>query len=345
MPTLDIFNSRPFSMVSLTTAVNKVPFSPGFLGSLNLFTPKPIRTKAAAIELKDGTLNLIPTSPRGAPIEDGERDKRNIRYFETVRIAKGHTIMADEIQDVRAFGSETEMEAVMDVVNDVFSGPTGLVAQVNYTWEHMMLGAIQGIVLDADGTTEIINWYTALGVSQPAEIDFDLDNASPTAGVLRKACDGVTRGVARALGGMWLEGRSYLMGLCGDAFWDDLNAHTEVREWQKNWPAAVGLKERTAWREMDFGGILWRNYRGSDDNSTVAIGTDKVKFVPMNVPGLFEVAQSPSESMTYVNTKGRALYSMIVRDRDRDMWVRPEVYSYPLHICTRPGALFRGKRT
>jgi len=344
MAGLDIFNAKAFSMVEMTAAVNKTPYKPGFLGSLNLFAPKPIRTTAAAIELKDGTLNLIQTSPRGAPLEEGKRDKRNIYYRETVRIAKGYTIQASEVQNVRAFGSETELESVMEVVADALNGPTGLIAQVEYTWENMRLGAVQGIVTDADGST-IVDWYSVLGVSQPAEIDFDLDNANPAEGALRKRCDDVTRKAQRELGGLWLEGSSYLMALCGDAFWDDLNAHPEVRDWQKNWPAAVGLRERTAWRQMDFGGIVWRNYRGSDDNSTVAVPADKAKFVPVNVPGLFEVAYAPSESLPFVNTKGLPLYSMIVLDKDRQMWARPEVYSYPLHICTRPGSLFRARRT
>jgi hypothetical protein len=344
MPGLDIFNAKPFSMVEMTSAVNKVPFKPGFLGSLNLFTSKPIRTTAAAIELKNGTLNLIQTTPRGAPLDEKERDKRNIYYRETVRIAKGITIQASEVQNVRAFGSETELESVMQVVADELNGPTGLIAQVEYTWEHMRLGAVQGIVLDADGS-EIVNWYTVLGVAQPDEIDFDLDNASPASGAVRKKCTEVVRGVKRALGGLWLEGSSSLLGLCGDAYWDDLTAHKEVRETYLNQQEAADLRQGVAFESFNYGGITWVNYRGSDDASTISVHTDKAKFVPLNVPGLFDVAYAPSESLPFVNTRGLPLYSMIILDKDRQMWARPEVYSYPLHICTRPGALFRAKRT
>jgi hypothetical protein len=35
----------------------------------------------------------------------------------------------------------------------------------------------------------------------------------------------------------------------------------------------------------------------------------------------------------------------MVMDDDRQAWVRPELYSYPLHICMRPGMLQRAKRT
>lgn len=344
MAGLDVFKASAFSMVEMTNAVNANPYKPGFLGSLNLFTPKPIATTVAAIEMKDGALNLIQTSPRGAPIEEGGREKRDIFYRETVRIAKGDTIKADEVQNIRAFGSLTEMQSMVNLVADRLNGPTGLIAQVEYTWEHMRLGAISGIVLDADGST-LVDWFSVLGQSQPAEVDFDLDNVNPVSGAVRKKCNEVTRGVQRALGGLWLPGQSYLLGLCGDAFWDDLTAHTEVRQTYLNTQAAAELRTGNAWESFNYGGIRWINYRGSDDNSTVAVGTDKVKFVPVDVPGLFDVAFSPSESMPYVNTPGLSLYSMMILDNDRMMWARPEVYSYPLFICNRPKALFRGKRT
>lgn len=341
MASLDVFNQKPFSMIELSTAVRKTPHSPGLLGSLNLFRPRPIRTTVAAIERLENSLALIETSPRGAPLDEGKRDKRDIIYKPTVRLAKGHTITADEIQNVRAFGSETELEGVVQVIGDAFSR---LRQDVELTHEHMRLGAIQGIVLDADGST-LVNWATELGVSLPGEEDFDLDAASPASGVVRKKCNTVTRGVMRALGGLWVPGSSYLVGLCGDAFWDDLTAHKEVRETYLNTAQAADLRSGNAFERFQYGGITWINYRGTDDNSTVAIHTDKCKFVPANVPGLFETAWSPGESLAFVNTRGQDLYAMIVRDKDRDMWVRPEVYSYPLYICTQPTALFSAKRT
>ncbi len=284
MATLDIFNAKPFEMVEITTAVNNNPYQPGFLGSLNLFSPKPIPTTAAMIEMKEGTLNLIQTSLRGAPIEEGSNQKRDVYYRETVRIAKGHTLRSDEIQNVRAFGSVSELQSMMQLIADRLNGPTGLIAQVEYTWEHMRLGAIQGIVTDANGDT-LVNWFDVLNQSAPSEIDFDLDNASPTSGAVRKKCNELTRAVQRAIGGLWLPGSSYLLALCGDAFWDDLTAHTEIRQTYLNTQEAASLRGGNAWGSFNYGGITWMNYRGSDDNSTVAIPTDKVKFVPVSVPG------------------------------------------------------------
>ncbi|MDZ3838713.1 MAG: major capsid protein [Rhodospirillales bacterium] len=41
---------------------------------------------------------------------------------------------------------------------------------------------------------------------------------------------------------------------------------------------------------------------------------------------------------------GLDLYAMTIPDRERNAWVKVEVYSYPLFICTRPEMLQRAKR-
>ncbi|MCK7579303.1 MAG: major capsid protein [Chromatiales bacterium] len=345
MPTMDIFNADPFSAFELTGAIEKIPHKPQLLGTLNLFAPRPVRTETVAVEERNGTLALIQTSQRGAPLEEGTGDKRKIRDFRTVRIAKGDTIQASEIQNIRAFGRESELMQVMDEVMRRLAGPTGLISQIELTWENMRLGAIQGIVTDADGST-IIDWYSAMSVTQADEIDFDLDNASPAPGAVRKKCNQVIRQMMVAAAGVWIPGQTSVMALCGDNFWDDLTAHKEVRETYLNTQQAADLREiNQPYETFRYGGITWMNYRGTDDGSTVAVHTDKAKFFPVGAPGAFEVAHSPLESIGFVNTPGKPLYSMIVRDLQRDMWVRPEVYSYPLFICTRPAMLQRAKRT
>jgi hypothetical protein len=146
MATMDIFKQKAFSMTELSAAVQRAPYVPKFFGSLNIFTPKRVRTESIAIERKGGTLAVIQTSERGAPLAEGAREKRDIRDFRTRRIAKGHTLTAAEIQNIRAFGSETEMQQVQQELADIMDGATGLRSSIELTKERMRLGAIQGIV-------------------------------------------------------------------------------------------------------------------------------------------------------------------------------------------------------
>ena len=346
MAHINIFNNNAFGMVEMTDAINQIPFQPGLLGSMGLFVPRRVRTKTVSIESKAGVLNLIQTSERGAPLEERQNDKRLLRDFHTTRIARGQTISADEIQDVRAFGRESEMMQVQDMITEVMSGPTGLMSAVEMTKENMRLGAVQGIVLDADGST-LINWFQEFGISQPAEIDFDLANATPDPGSLQKKCKLVVRNMLKAAKGGWINGQSYIVGLCGDNFFDDLVGHPEIRETFLNQQAANQLRNDfgNAYDKIRYGGILFINYRGTDDGSTIAIGDDKCKFFPAGTPGLFVEALSPAEFMPFVNTPGKDFYAMIILDKERQAWARPEIYSYPLMMCTRPGMLQRAKRT
>jgi hypothetical protein len=344
MAAIDIFNNNAFSMTSITEALNNVPFQPTRLGDLNIFLPKPVRTTSVSVEEKNGTLSLISTSPRGAPLDEKARDKRKIRDFRTVRIAKHDRLTADEIQGIRAFGSESELMQVVDEVNIRMNGPSGLMRDVELTWENMRLGAVQGIVVDADGTTVINDWFDEFGINQAAEINFDLTAASPADGAVRKKCTQVVRQMMKAASGAWIPGRTQVHALCGDAYWDDLTANAEVRQTYLNTQQAVELRGGLAYESFSYGGIVWENYRGTDDGSAVAIHTDKAKFFPVN-SNAFQVAWSPAETFDYVNTPGQSVYGMVLPDDKRNAFVDLEVYSYPLFMCVRPAMLQRAKRT
>ena len=336
MPTLDIFANDAFSTVQLTGAVEKVPYKPQFLGSLGIFEPVPVRTTTIAIEKRDNTLALIKTSNRGAPLEEGTTDKRDIRDFRTSRIAKGDTIQAGEIQNMRVTGSETELQIVQA---EVVQRMGRLKDDMELTWENMRLGAVQGVVADADGSV-LADWYDAWDIAQPAEINFALDTAGTD---VRKKCAQVVRAMTKAAKGAWVPGAK-VQALCGDALYDDLIGHESVKETYRNWAAAADLRQNMAFESFPFGGIVFHNFRGTDDDATIAIAPDKAKFFPVGARGVFQTAWSPAEFMEFVNTPGRDLYALTIPDRDRNAWVRVELYSYPLFICTRPEMLLRAKR-
>lgn len=348
MPTMDIFNNDAFNCVTLTQALEKVPFQPNLLGQLGLFEPVPVRTDTVMVEKRDGVLAVIQTSERGAPLADRAVDKRNVRNFNTSRIAKGSTLYAATVQNLRAMGSETELESVQTEVMRRYAGPTGILRDIELTWENMRLGAIQGIVLDADGST-IYNWFTEWGVSAPSAINFALGTTGTN---IRKKCAEVIRAIARGAKGAWIQGRTQVHALAGDTFYDDLIDHPNVRESYLNWQAAADLRQGAAFGAFTYGGITWHNYRGTDDFSdsatsgTAAVGikSTEAKFFPVGAPGVFQVAYSPLESFEYANTPGMPVYGMVVQDKERGFWARPEAYSYPLFMCTRPEMLQKAVR-
>jgi hypothetical protein len=339
MAHMDIFNDDAFSLVTMTAAVERMPTVPSFLGSLGLFESEGITTNIASIEQVGQTLQLINTSQRGTAPAMGRTDKRSMRNFNIPRIADSDQVFASEIQGIRAFGTESELETV---VQKVAQKQAKMLRKVALTLEYHRLGAIQGILLDADNSV-LYNYFTEFGISQPAEIDFDLDNPAPARGALMNLVKSVKRSIIRALGEAAPGIR--IIALCGDTFFDQFTVHSEVEKSYINWSDAASLRAGEVFSAFRWGEIDWVNYQGTDDNSTVAIAANQVKFIVQGVPGLFRRINGPGETFETVNTIGRDIYSLMVRDNDRNMWVQPEVYAYPLHVCTRPEVLLRGRNT
>lgn len=342
MASLDVFHQDPFTSISLTTAVEKVPYQPTGLGELNIFDDNPIRTTALAVEQRQGKLVVIPFSDRGEEGTQRTTEKRQARYFDVPRLMHSDTIYANELQNIRAFGSETELMQVEQEVARRLAGPTGLMRNMEYTWEYHRLAAIQGKLLDADSSVKY-DWYAEFGITAAAEIAFNLSAGS--ANTLRPICNGIVRGMARSSQGGFLP-TTRVFGLCGDTFYDAFVNHPDVIRTFVNWSDAREIRggdAGAAFKAFEFGGITWLNYRGSDDVTTIAVTTDKVKFFPVGAPGIFQRALAPGESFEWVNTPGKEMYVLPIPDRDRNSWWKMELYSYPLHICLRPEVLRTGR--
>lgn len=347
---LDVFNQDPFSAIALTTAIEKVPFMPVGLGELNIFEPDPIRTVALAIEKRQGLLNLIPMSQRGSEGTQRTTEKRDMRYFETPRLMTTDTIYASELQNIREFGQESVLMQVETEVQRRLAGPTGLLANLEYTMEFHRLAAVQGMLLDADGSVKY-NWFDEFGMAKPAPIKFTMSAVDAGTGTvdartntLRPLINGLVREMSRKAQGAFMP-TTRIGALCGDAFYDALVNHPDVIRTYVNWNDAADLRNNSqgaAFQNFTFAGIDWINYRGSDDNSTIKIPDNQCQFFPINAPGVFRVAYAPGESMDWINTPGKPQYILPILDKDRRMWWKMEAYSYPLHICTRPEVLFTG---
>lgn len=339
--TMDVFNQDAFSAQNLTTGIDREGYVPTMLGTIpNLFVPPPLgqpRSRAIFVEERDNEPSIIQTSPRGSEPSDGRTDEvsRKVRPFMVPRIAKRRRIMATEIAGIREFQQTTIMQSLDSMIQ---RRQYNMQQDFSLTWENMRLGAVQGTVLDADAST-IYNYATEFEQNLQAEVTFTLGTADD--GTIRGACTAMRRSIVRALkglGGMNVK----IYGLASDSWWDALVGSTEVR---KTYQAqeALRLQDDVTWQQFSYGGITFLNYRGTDDNSTVAVPDKKVKFFPAGA-GIFQEVYAPAdERFEFVDTPGQQAYSWIVTDEKRNMWADVEMYSYPLFMCTMPSALGRGK--
>lgn len=335
---LNIFNSDAFSVARMTAAVNDISFVPGRIGELGLFEVDSVDVTTIAVEKKGDILVLVPPTPRGGPGNTLDKEKRDLRPLIIPHFELNDAIYAEEVQGRRAFGQEQALETV---IGKVVQRQRTMVNSMSATEEYARMGAVQGIITYADGST--LNLFTEMGVAQAAEINFDLATANN--GALRKSCAAVVRAMSTALGGLPFNG---IHAFCGDAFFDDLISNPEVRATFEGWSEAKILREgyigpnRSSYGMFEFGGIVWENYRGSV-GSTSFINTDKCHLFPVGVPGLFKTAYAPADYEETVNTPGQRLYSRqyaMQNGKGRNLDVQMNALQY----CVRPKVLMKGKR-
>lgn len=332
MATMDVFKNNAFSMTALTGTVEKIDYVPQMLGQLGIFDPMPVRTRDLWIDRREGALALIGVSALGSPPEELLKDSRDAVALRSVRLAKGQTIYAHEIEGIRAYGSETEFDQVQA---EYLRRMARVQTDLDLTHEYHRLGALQGLLLDADGTTVIYDYFAEFGFTRPAVIDFDLDNAATN---VRQKCVDLKRDMVRNSRGTIMT-TTAIHALCGDQFYDDLVDHPTIKATYLNWAAATDLRTNTAFESFTFGGVTWHNYRGTDNNSTIAIPTNEAKFFPVGAREVFKKAMAPAEFGPFINTPGRDMYALNILDRDRQAWSRGEIYSYPLYLCQQPQVL------
>ncbi len=175
MPMLDIFNSDAFSVVSLTDAINKLKFVPGYLGASGLFAETGITTTSVAIEQKNNVLVLVPPTPRGGPGVTLDKGKRSMLSINVPHFEINDAVYAEEVQNIRPFGQESGEDSVMRLVGERMQTDG---RSQEATIEYSRLGAVKGVVTYADGST--LDLFATFGVAQAAEVNFDLQRGAGT---------------------------------------------------------------------------------------------------------------------------------------------------------------------
>ncbi|MCY1294717.1 Phage major capsid protein E [compost metagenome] len=270
------------------------------------------------------TLQLVEAKPRGAPGMAVIADKRSLIPFNTVHLPQLFQILADEIQGIRAVGSITELQSAQAVVARRIEKSR---RQLDLTHEYQRIGAIKGLVVDADGDSVLLDIFQRFDIKRPKAFSMELNNDDTDVSV---RCVEVLDRQEDALGNVTSTGaRAY----CGKTFWEKLIAHSKVRDTYLNTQQAAALRGDRR-QGFDFGGIYWERYRGKLSGQPF-VADDRAHVVPEGVPELFISAFAPADYMEVVNTEGLPYYSKLERMKF-DKGVEGEAQSNPLHLCTRP---------
>jgi hypothetical protein len=287
------------------------------------------------VEERNGVLAILQTQPPGSPGTQDKLSKRKVRSFTVPNIPHDGLILPAEYESVRAFGSETEMTALSQIMNDHLQSMRNKHA---ITLEHLRMGALKGIILDADAST-LYNLYTEFEITQKS-VNFELDVTNPLTDVQAK-CREVVRHIEDNLKG---EVMSEVRCIVSQEFFDAFIAHPNVEKFYLNWTAAADLVNKDPRKGFTFGGIVWEEYRGvasdAEGNSRRFIAAGDGHAFPMGTMETFGTIFAPPDFIEAVGTLGQEIYAK-QEERKFGRGIDLHTQSNPLPMCFCPGVLVK----
>lgn len=329
----DALESGKFTVHSLSASINNVEVPKTRLAELGWFKEESIRTTYTDIEFKDGQIILIPEKPRGADGTRMDDRDRNLITFKTFYLPLESSIYADDIQNLRAFGSEDELEQLDTLIEEKQEAHR---MSIDATLEYHRMGAIAGKILGAKGAV-IENLFTKFSITPAYDM---IDFTQPD--TLRTQLLDIKRKSEKAQQG--IKAKRY-RALCSADFFDQLLQNQGFKE------AFDRYQNGAALRDDVRGGVSWNNVIWEELDE---IFSDKKYFgdrddveavlVPEDKPGLFITCFAPADYNETVNTPGLPYYSRAEPMR-MGKGVDIESQSNFLNVCTSPLAVRRLKMT
>jgi hypothetical protein len=325
MAMVDPFTPDAFSLTTLTAAINNLKYQPGRLGQLGLFNEQGINTLSAQIEEQDGVLSLVDIAPRGGPGQVVTGGSRKIHSFAIPHMPERASLMADEIQGVRAFGSESQAEMLTNRVNERLAM---MRRNLEYTLESHRVAALMGNYYDVNGASTSL--FTTFGVSQTTQ---SMALSSSATSKAREKATIVLEAIESALDGVPFSG---VRVFCSSGFWKALIEDKDAKETYLNTQMAASLRNDPR-LEFNWNGFTFERYRGT---SSVKIADNVAYAVPEGVPNLFVTRFAPANYNETVNTVGLPIYAKGEQMKFGKGW-ELEAQSNALNLCTRPASIIK----
>lgn len=330
MADLSIFAGDEFGRIALTTAINMPTEGEAVPTSLDaLFEESGVTTTAVFIERENDSLTLVPAAERGAPSDPTTGPGRDMIPFQTIHLPTRAVIRADEVQGIRAFGTETELETVQAMVEKRL---LKMRKRIDATIRYQRVGAITGKVYDADGARLLLDLYARFGIEQ--QVTAFTMGASETK-LLAKVTE-AKRKAEDVVGGSGII--AGWLGVCGRNWFDAFTNHDSVQKAFDRWNDGQFLRQDNR-VGFSFGGVNWEEFYGKVGD-IVYMDPDAAYLVPIGVDGLFITNFAPADYMETVNTTGVPFYASqepLRHNKGIDM----EAQSNPLSLCTMPRAIIK----
>ena len=344
----DLFATNPMWSVSeLTLALNRVPYVPQLIGRLGLFREERLSTTSTMVEVRGERLALVPELPRGAPPTPNVVDRAIATSIAIPHFPIRDTLIADAVQNVRAFGTDSTLEGVQTVVNQRMASMS---LKLDVTLEYVRLGAVRGKVVTAvDRITgaplierdlfRMFNFEPNPVLEWPIIGACEGGEQAVWCGQLTALINQLGRAMSNQLpGGMFAR----IHCICGYEFFDAFMQHPELRA------AFIAIDSAPFTRPQlgtsyTFRDLTIEEYRGRIGGVDF-VAPDTAYFFPEGVPDLFIEAYAPADYMETVNTVALPRYARSeMMDFNKGIMLEAQMNVMP--FCSLPSCLFTAKAT
>lgn len=318
--------SEKFTVSNLTASINNIIMPPMRIAELGIFEERGIRTTTMSVEFKDGEIIIVPEKERGADGTHTEDRERKLFTFTAVHLPLEASIYADDIQNVRAFGSESELEQLDTLISDKQEDHR---MSLDATIEYFRAGALTGKVLGAKGNT-IVDLHATFGIT-PSQVTNEIDFTKPLRSQILKA---KTDSKKNQKG---VKGRRY-HALCSESYFAKLMDNEDfVKAFERAQEGAALRNDVSG--GVEWQGVTWEQYE-DDINGKLIIPDGEARLFPTDKPKLFLTRFAPANYSETVNTIGLPYYSKSEPKR-MGKGVDIESQSNVINICTNPLAVRR----
>jgi hypothetical protein len=327
---VDIWDGEGFTIESLTAAINNEPYRPGQISASGIFEEDGVDTTRVSIEQRDGKLSLVEPSKRGGPGETVGDDSRSLIPFDIDHFQRDDSVLADEVQNVREFGTTDQLETIQ---NRVERKGARHAQDLTMTLEHLRIGAIKGIVTSKGGKT-LIDLYNRFGISVPSAVSLELDvETTKVAALWQDVIYSIEDDLDEPYDGIHV--------FTGRDFHKRMWTHKSVTETFLYHGGASVLRQDVP-DVFQFGSATWERYRtgakATTDLGASYIAADEARVVVKGVPDLFITRFGPADYEEAINTIGLPFYMKQEKKRfgkGRDIEVQMNV----INLCTKPKVL------
>lgn len=319
---MPLSSESEFGFKALTNTINNLPATPTILRSLGLFKPKYLTTTYIKLGLYNAELELVETAPRGylgKPVKD---EYSVTDSFECTHLALYDEIHPSDVQNLLEFGSNNKLKTIADRVGEKLAVMKN---NLEYTREHLIFGALNGKILDKDGT-ELVDIYSKFGITKK---NLTISASAP---VLANEFEKIKQNLRKSAGNSLIQG---WICLCSWGFFSAITGHESVKE---AWKFYNQAKDYATGFDGEFStnGIRFIIYE-QDYGSGLKIGDDKAIFFPV-IPDGYAEFFAPADLNDAVNTIAKPYYA-IREQKPMNMGWGIHAESNPLPLPMKPQSI------